>query len=99
MIEDLEEYLKNEARLCYSQLVDLITNEPSRDKRSKFLDICKEIIDKGGYTYNKDLTTEVKDIISQYAEKEIFFFDPVTLRVTGNNRLYEKGMEILIKDS
>jgi len=30
------------------------------------------------------------------AEREIFFYDPLERRVTGNNRLYEKAFEKLI---
>jgi hypothetical protein len=40
---------------------------------------------------------EIK-IVDKWAEKEILFFDPLTREVRGNNRLYEKGMEILLDD-
>ncbi|WP_459893018.1 hypothetical protein [Desulfothermus okinawensis] len=41
---------------------------------------------------------EYYQVIDKWAGKEILFFDPLELRVTGNNRLYEKGMELLSQE-
>ena len=37
------------------------------------------------------------NVIEKWSEKEILFFDPLEAKVEGNNRLYEKGMEILVE--
>jgi len=43
------------------------------------------------------ITSEEKKFLQAWAEKEILFYDPMELRVTGNSRVYEKGMEILLE--
>jgi len=39
---------------------------------------------------------EIYEIIDFMAQKEIFFYNPLERKVTGNNRLYEKAFEELI---
>lgn len=61
-----------------------------------FKEIAKEIILNGSFKIREDLSTEKKHIINHYVDKEILFLDPLTREVKGNNRLYEKGMELLV---
>lgn len=94
---DLEAYLKREAWLAYTEIVDFIARgEFSQEDLRKFEEIAEEILSRGYF----ELTKEKKEylrVIEAWAEKEILFYDPLELRVTGNSRVYEKGMEILLE--
>ncbi|WP_022670081.1 ATP-binding protein [Hippea alviniae] len=91
----LKEYLEHRAFLAYTEMVDLLTNEEDFNKRKIFKEIAKEIVKNGRFIAKEELPTQVKKIINFYAEKEILFYDPLTLEVKGNSRIYEKGMEKL----
>ncbi|GAB6886748.1 ATP-binding protein [Desulfothermus okinawensis JCM 13304] len=92
----LKDYLKYQQQLAYSEIVDLLTDEKNFEKRRLFKEIAKEIILNGSFKIREDLSTEKKHIINHYVDKEILFLDPLTREVKGNNRLYEKGMELLV---
>ena len=92
---DLEEYLKREAWLAYTEIVDYLTDF-EEEKRRYFKKIAQEIVSKGYYSL-EGITSEEKKFLQAWAEKEILFYDPMELRVTGNSRVYEKGMEILLE--
>ncbi|WP_022854507.1 ATP-binding protein [Thermodesulfatator atlanticus] len=91
----LEEYLKREAWLAYTEIVDYLTDF-EEEKRRYFKKIAQEIVSKGYYPL-EGITSEEKKFLQAWAEKEILFYDPMELRVTGNSRVYEKGMEILLE--
>jgi len=95
-VSNLKEYLDRQAFLAYTEIIDLLTNEPDFKKRDIFKDIAKEIVNKGEFLLKEKSPVEIKEIVRFYAEKEIFFYDPLELKVTGNNRIYEKGMEKVI---
>jgi hypothetical protein len=61
-----------------------------------FEKIAERIVKEGVYYLNKKENREEIKIVDKWAEKEILFFDPLTREVRGNNRLYEKGMEVLL---
>jgi len=92
---DLKEYLKREAWLAYTEIVDYLTDF-EEEKRRYFKKIAQEIVSKGYYSL-EGITSEEKKFLQAWAEKEILFYDPMELRVTGNSRVYEKGMEILLE--
>jgi hypothetical protein len=94
--ENLRNYLEEKAFLAYTEIVDLLTNEKDKGKRELFEYIAKEIVEKGKFLLKKNTGTEIKDTIRKYCESEILFFDPMSLEITGNSRIYEKGMEILV---
>ncbi|WP_022670317.1 ATP-binding protein [Hippea alviniae] len=93
--KSIKEYLEHRAFLAYTEMVDLLTNEEDFNKRKIFKEIAKEIVKNGRFIAKEELPTQVKKIINFYAEKEILFYDPLTLEVKGNSRIYEKGMEKL----
>ncbi len=95
----LKEYLDQQAFLTYTEMVDFLARENSKEEEKIFRDIARLIVEKGGFeiTDNFELKSEYIKVIDKWAEKEIFFFDPMSLRVNGNSRIYEKGMEILLK--
>jgi AAA+ ATPase superfamily predicted ATPase len=93
----LKEYLNHQAWLAYTEIVDYLgRGRFSEEEEKKFEDIVKEILEKGCFRYNRE-RKEYLSIIEKWAEKEILFYAPLTLKVTGNSRIYEKGMEILLK--
>ncbi len=94
--DSLEKYLDRRKWLAYTEIVDLLTNEKDKGKRELFEYIAKEIVEKGEFLLRKNTETEIKDTIRKYCESEILFFDPMSLEITGNSRIYEKGMEILV---
>ena len=93
-IEDLKGYLKEKAFLAYTEMVDLL-RKIEEWKREVFIDICEIILKRGYFQVSVRDDIKLEKVISYFSEKEILFFDPMSLRVTGNSRIYEKGMEIL----
>jgi len=92
----LEEYLEHQAFLAYSQIVMFYhQGKFSKEEIEIFENICKEILANGSLVLSKDKNPKYLEVISKWAEKEILFFDPLTLEVKGNSRIYEKGMEKL----
>ena len=99
MIDDLEEYLKNEAMICYAQIFDFLARNNTDEEGRIFKEIAASILKDGAYFMDRDekKTKLYISVIDEWAEKEILFYDPLELRVTGNSRIYEKGMEFLFK--
>ncbi len=91
---NLQEYLKREQWLAYTEIVDYLTDFEKKD-RELFKKIAKRIIDQGYYPLD-DISRDEKIFLEKWAEKEILFYDPLELKVTGNSRIYEKGMELVI---
>ena len=59
-------------------------------------EIAKEILEKGFFQFGRE-RKDFLPVIEKWAEKEILFYDPLELKVTGNSRIYEKGMELLLE--
>ncbi|WP_022670549.1 ATP-binding protein [Hippea alviniae] len=92
----LKEYLEHQAFLAYSQIVMFYhQGKFPKEEIEIFENICKEILNNGSFVLSKDRDSKYLEVISKWAEKEILFFDPLTLEVKGNSRIYEKGMEKL----
>ena len=66
-------------------------------KREVFMNICEIILKQGYFQVSVRDDIKLEKVISYFSEKEILFFDPMSLKVTGNSRIYEKGMEILVR--
>ena len=60
-----------------------------------FKEIAWEIVKKGYYNI-EGLKKSKREFLQKWAEKEILFYDPLELKIRGNNRTYEKGMEFLL---
>ncbi len=94
---DLEEHLKMEAWLAYTEIVDFIARGNFTEKDiEKFKEISREILVNGYFEFSSD-KRDYLGVIEAWAEKEILFYDPLELKVTGNSRVYEKGMELLLE--
>jgi hypothetical protein len=61
-----------------------------------FEEIAKEILEKGFFLFGRE-RKDYLPVIEKWAEKEILFYDPLELKVTGNSRIYEKGFELLFE--
>ncbi|WP_022670197.1 ATP-binding protein [Hippea alviniae] len=94
--KSIKEYLEHRAFLAYSQIVMFYhQGKFPKEEIEIFENICKEILNNGSFVLSKDRDSKYLEVISKWAEKEILFFDPLTLEVKGNSRIYEKGMEKL----
>jgi len=95
--KDLKEYLEEQKWLAYTEIVDYLSRGGfTEEEEKKFKEVAKEILERGYFRYDVD-RKEYLPIIEKWAEKEILFYDPLELKVTGNSRIYEKGMELLLK--
>ena len=95
----LREVLERERWLAYTEIVDYIGRGGFKDDEvEKFVNICEEITVKGAFELNISDIADYVGIIDRWAEKEVLFYDPLELKVYGNNRLYEKGMEVLLDE-
>ncbi len=92
--KDLKEFLERERWLAYTEIVDYLT-EFDKEDREILLRVVRKIV-KDSYYPVEMITKEEKKLLQKWAEKEILFYDPMELKVTGNSRIYEKGMEMLL---
>ena len=96
---DLRSYLEKEAFLAYTEIVDYLNRGRFSQKEIKIFDeIALSILEKGYFVVRRNME-EYMGVIDKWAEREILFYDPLTLKVIGNDRTYEKGIEILLKSS
>ena len=94
----LQEILEQEKWLAYTKILDYIGRGGFKDEEiEKFVNICEEITVKGAFELNVSDIADYVGIIDKWAEKEILFYDPLELKVMGNSRIYEKGMELLLE--
>ncbi len=91
----LREFLEREAWLAYTEIDEFLA--VFNDEEVEFFrEVAKEIVKKGYYSI-RGLKEDKRKFLQKWAEKEILFYDPLELRITGNNRIYEKGLEIFLK--
>jgi len=91
----LEEYLEHRAFLAYTEIMHFLnfSGKINKEERKLLYDVCRSIIENG---YFKPKDDKYRTVIEKFSEVEILFFDPLTLEVKGNSRIYEKGMEKLV---
>ncbi len=93
--KDLKDILNKEKWLAYTEIVDYLTDFEKEDKET-FLKVAKHIVNNGFYSI-ENITKKEKELLQKWAEKEILFYDPLELKVTGNSKIYEKGLELLLE--
>ncbi len=93
--KDLKKFLEREAWLAYTEIDEYLA-EFNEEETEFFVKVAKEIVDKG-YLDIRGLKADKRRFLQKWAEKEILFYDPLELRVTGNSRIYEKGLELLLE--
>ncbi len=91
----LKKYLDGEVEIILSEIIDVMRRFLSEQEKKEFKKLAKIIIDKGFFEIKESDSDIMVKIIDFLAQKEIFFYDPLTRKVTGNNRLYEKAFERL----
>ncbi len=93
--KDLKKFLEEQRWLAYSEIVDYLT-EFEEEEKEIFIKIVEKIVKDGFYSLEK-VSRKEKRLLQKWAEKEILFYDPLELKVTGNSRIYEKGLEFLLE--
>ena len=96
-INDIKEYLEHRAFLAYTEMVDVL-RRIEHWKRKVFREVCEIILKEGYFQVSDRDDIKLEEVISFFSEREILFFDPKSLKVTGNSRVYEKGMERLLNN-
>jgi hypothetical protein len=92
---DLKAHLERERWLAYTEIDEYLAFF-KEDEESFFIEVVKEIVDNGYYSI-EGLKEDKRELLHKWAEKEILFYDPLELKVIGNSRIYEKGMELLLQ--
>jgi AAA+ ATPase superfamily predicted ATPase len=93
--KDLKEFLEEQKWLAYTDIDEYLA-EFSEKETEFLLKVAKEIVEKGYFSIS-GLKIDKRKLLQKWAEKEILFYDPLELKVTGNSRIYEKGMELLLE--
>ena len=95
---ELSRLLERERWLAYTEIKDYIYRGGfSEDEKDMFVQVCKYIVNDGYFDVDIYGNDEYMKVIDRWAEKEILFYDPLELKVMGNSRIYEKGMELLLE--
>ena len=94
--EDLKEFLEEQKWLAYTEIDEYLA-EFSEEETEFLLKVAKEIVEKGCFNIS-GLKVDKRKLLQKWAEKEILFYDPLELKVTGNSRIYEKGIELLFEN-
>jgi hypothetical protein len=95
---NLREILEREKWLAYTEIKDYIYRGGfSENEKDMFVQVCKYIVNDGYFDVDIYGNDEYMKVIDRWAEKEILFYDPLELKVIGNSRIYEKGMELFLQ--
>jgi AAA+ ATPase superfamily predicted ATPase len=92
----LKEYLEEEKWFAYTEIDEYLA-EFSWEETEFLLEVADEIVENGYFSIS-GLKMEKRKFLQKWAEREILFYDPLELKVYGNNRLYERGMELLLDE-
>ena len=93
--KELKEYLEEQKWLAYTEIDEYLAE--FGEKETEFLlKVAEEIVEKGYFSIS-GLKIDRRKLLQKWAEREILFYDPLELKVTGNSRIYEKGLELLLE--
>jgi hypothetical protein len=92
--KNLKEFLEHQKWLAYTEIDEYLA-EFNEEETEFLLKVAGEIIEKGYFSIS-GLKADKRKLLQKWAEKEILFYDPLELKVTGNSRIYEKGFELLL---
>jgi len=92
---DIRAYLERERWLAYTEIDEYLASFDG-DEEAFFIEVARKVINNGYYSI-EGLKENRREILHRWAEKEILFYDPLELKVMGNSRIYEKGMELLLE--
>ena len=91
----LKEYLENEAKLAWSDILAVYRKHKSVELIESFEKSAKEIL-KNGYDMVNKTDFKKMDMVNIFCEKEILFFEPSNTKVYPNSKIYVKAMELLV---
>ncbi|MDQ7031178.1 MAG: ATP-binding protein [Desulfonauticus sp.] len=94
--DNTQEYLNYVVKLTKNEIIDLIDKNFDDREQEIFKDIIKKVLEFNGYVLPEGTKKEIYEIVDFMTKREIFFYDPLERKVTGNNRLYEKAFEDLL---
>ena len=97
----LKDYLEKRTLYAKSEIMMSFGELLMKDKiylKDDFMKVIKKIIEDGYYLLDFS-DKNIFDVVTYFAEKEILFFDPLSNKVTGNNRTYEKAFEKMIEEN
>jgi AAA+ ATPase superfamily predicted ATPase len=93
--KELKGYLEEQKWLAYTEIDEYLAE--FGEKETEFLlKVAEEIVEKGYFSIS-GLKIDRRKLLQKWAEREILFYDPLELKVTGNSRIYEKGLELLLE--
>ena len=92
---NLQKLLERERWLAYTEIDEYMASF-NEDEEDFLIEVARKII-TDGYHSIEGLKENKRKILHKWAEKEILFYDPLELKVMGNSRIYEKGMQLLIE--
>jgi AAA+ ATPase superfamily predicted ATPase len=91
----LKKYLEEQKWLAYTEIDEYLA-EFGDEEVEYFKEVAQKIV-KNGYYSIEGVKKSKREFLQKWAEKEILFYDPLELKVTGNSRIYEKGLELLLE--
>ncbi len=100
--DNLKEYLDFQQKIAKSEINMLFRENRLKDREylnPSFLQIAQEIVKNGYFDANLNTDKYVDMAMEFFSEREILFFEPIENIVYPNNRLYKKGMELVLKDN
>ncbi|WP_022670707.1 ATP-binding protein [Hippea alviniae] len=92
-LDSIEEYLKEQVNLAFSEIKHIFIMEMENEEIDIFKQIAKTIAENGFYLLKDKEDKKFVKVVSSMSQKEILFFDPLSDKIKGNNRLYEKAFE------
>ena len=93
--KDLKKFLEEQKWLAYTEIDEYLA-EFGDEEVEYFKEVAQKIV-KNGYYSIEGVKKSKREFLQKWAEKEILFYDPLELKVTGNSRIYEKGLELLLE--
>jgi len=91
----IEDYLNKQVELALSEIKHIFIMEMENEEIDIFKQIAKTIAENGFYLLKDKEDKKFVKVVSFMSQKEILFFDPLSDKIKGNNRLYEKAFERL----
>ena len=94
----LEEQLEEMSEVTKNEIIFEKNNNLTNKEFALFLKIAKIIVEKEYFNFNENNETErreLKEIINRFCDVEIFFYNPITNKVTANSKIYIKAFELL----
>jgi len=94
--DSLQDYLNQEVMLATSEIKGVI-RQNYKKYFEPFKNIAKEILKNGYFEIKLEEADFYTETVEKFAELEIFFYEPVSDKITANSKIYEKAFQKLIE--